>query len=145
MLFLWQGHRGLPGKLGDSGRQGNWVNKYILPVIHASMCLASWIHFLMFTRCLLSMSSIHFLLLHPKELSWLVGEWHCKTCIRETAAKLWKMATEAQLRQDRMETDLEAEQLSNSKHVLFFFVFWKLMSALLKILEEARKPTRMWQ
>lgn len=36
--------------------------------------------------------------------------------IRETAAKLWKMAVETQLRHDRMETDLEAEALSDSKH-----------------------------
>ncbi len=36
--------------------------------------------------------------------------------MRETAAKLWKMAKEVQLRHDRMETDLEAEALSDSKH-----------------------------
>lgn len=62
------------------------------------------------------MSRIFFLLPLNKELSWLVGEGDCKTLIRETAAKLWKMATEAQLRDDRMETDLEAEALSDSKH-----------------------------
>lgn len=30
--------------------------------------------------------------------------------------KLWKMAIEGQLRHDRMETDLETEVLSDSKH-----------------------------
>lgn len=34
----------------------------------------------------------------------------------DRVAKLWKMATEVQLRPDRMETDLEAEALGDSKH-----------------------------
>lgn len=78
--------------------------------------LTGWMHTAVYTSRILSMSRIFFLLPLNKELSWLVGEGDCKTFIRETAAKLWKMATEAQLRDDRMETDLEAEALSDSKH-----------------------------
>lgn len=118
-FLLLQGHRGLPGEAGDRGRQGNWVKKKknatFLSLMQISN-LTGWMHAAVYTPCIPSRSRSYLPLPRNKELSWLVGEEDCKTFIRETAGKLWKMAIEAQLRNDRMETDLEAEALSDSKH-----------------------------
>lgn len=76
-----QGHRGLPGKPGDQGRLGNWVNKYKMLNCHASIeaCISQY------DSC--SQHEYNWVVLAAPWGVELTLKWQCKS-VENTSKKL---------------------------------------------------------